>query len=366
MRKEKQIIFYAPLGKDTPPDRIGGAEAGCLKTKAIYESAGIKVIIIDKPAMSRGKIRFILEMAYVPIKLLFLLLSNGKHTPVHIVGFYTKIAGFEKLLLNLSHFCGNKVIYELRNGSMITTYKDGSNCYRRTLKALLLDPEVVLCQGQEYVDFIKEKWGIERSFYPNFIMDDFVKPNNLNRPYPIRLIYFGRVTVSKNVDVIVKTLGLIRKSGIDAYLDIIGGYNDEYKSYLDSIASNSNVTECVTFYGRKPFDFIAEKLKVSHYFVFPSTEKQEGHSNSLTEAMGCGVVPIVSTAGFNVSICGNKDLVVDKVSAECFAQKIINIEKCNTWKTYSSYVYSRIINNYTQSIVSKNLLSYIEGCYENV
>ena len=33
----KKIIFYAPLGKNTPPDKIGGAEAGCLKTKKIYE-----------------------------------------------------------------------------------------------------------------------------------------------------------------------------------------------------------------------------------------------------------------------------------------------------------------------------------------
>ena len=52
----KQIIFYAPLGYNTPPERIGGAEAGCLRTLEIYENAGYKVNIIQKPALSQGKI----------------------------------------------------------------------------------------------------------------------------------------------------------------------------------------------------------------------------------------------------------------------------------------------------------------------
>lgn len=364
METKRQIIFYAPLGKNTPPERIGGAESGCLKTKTIYENAGYKVIVLDKPAMSKGKLRFMLEMAFVPLRLLITAKKAGKNTPIHIVGFYKKIAGFERLLVNIAHFCGNKVIYELRNGSMITTYMGGDNKYRNTLKDLLLKPEVVLCQGQEYVDFIKEQWGIERTFYPNYIMDDFVKPNTLSRPRPVRLIYFGRVTEAKNVNIIIETLSYIRNAGLEATLDIIGGYNEEYKNKLDSIASNNNVTDYVTFYGRQSFDFISQKLREAHYFVFPSTEKEEGHSNSLTEAMGCGVVPIVSTAGFNVSICGNRDFVVEDVNADDFSSRIIDIEKNHKWEDYSDFVYKRILNNYTQKIVSENLLGSVDVLFE--
>lgn len=360
----KSIIFYAPLGKDTPKEKIGGAEAGCLKTKKIYEDAGLDVVVLDKPAMSRGKLRFALEMLVTPMRLFSLCKKHGKGVPVHIVGFYTKIAGFERLLMKVAHFCGNKVIYELRNGSMVLTYKEGTDKYRQTLKVLLLQPEVVLCQGREYVDFIREQWGVERSFYPNYIMDEFIKPNNTDRARPIKLIYFGRVTESKNVDVTIKALAEIRKAGIDARLDVIGGYNDDYKAVLDSVAKDGNVSEYVTFYGRKPFAFIAEKLRESHYFLFPSTEKQEGHSNSLTEAMGCGVVPIVSTAGFNRSICGNDNLVVEHVDPMSFAKKVIEIEKSGTWAELSDGAYNHIINNYTQSIVSKNLIGYIDPLFE--
>lgn len=361
---KKQIVFYAPLGKNTPPERIGGAEAGCIKTKEIYEKAGFEVKVIEKPALSGGKIRFMIEMAWVPVRLFFMMLFLSRNVPVHIVGFYTKIATFELLLVEIVRLTKHKVIYELRNGSMISTYKEGTVKYRRVLEKLLLNPDVVLCQGKEYVDFIKKSWNMERSYYPNYIMDDFVQPNNLLRSRPIKLIYFGRVTESKNVDVIIDTLGCLCRNGLDACLEIIGGYNEEYKRILDKKIADGRLVGKVVFYGRQSFSFIAEHLRTSHYFVFPSTEKQEGHSNSLTEAMGCGVVPIVSTMGFNKSICGNDDLVVEKIEGEAFADCIIGIEKADKWKAYSEFVYNRIVTNYTQSIVGRKLLDYIEPLYK--
>lgn len=359
----KKIIFYAPLGKGIPPENIGGAEVGCLKTKAIYEKADYKVIVIHKPAITRGKLQFMLKMAFVPVHLLFVLLFTSRSMPLHIVGFYTKIVAFECLLMRIAHLCRHKVIYELRNGSMVHTYEEGNTKYRKRLKTLLIKSDVVLCQGMEYIDFIKKQWNIERDFYPNYIMDDFIQPNNLERPKPIRMIYFGRVTESKNVDVVIETLALVRKAGYEATLDVIGAYSQDYKTVLEEKMNSNLVADYVTFHGRKDFSYIADKLRVAHYFVFPSTEKQEGHSNSLTEAMGCGVVPIASTAGFNRSICGNENLIVEEVKAELFANKIIHIEKEEKWKEYSSFVYERILNNYTQNIVSKNLIRVTDSLY---
>lgn len=363
-RKSKQIIFYAPLGKNIPIEKIGGAEVGCLKTKQIYENAGIDVIPLDKPAISRGKTRFFFDMSILPFKL-FYLLYKYPNAILHIVGFYTKIARYEWLLMQIGRYAGHKVIYELRNGSMVRTYKEGNDAYKRTLKDLLLKSDVVLCQGLEYVNFIRNQWGIERSYYPNYIMDEFLQKNRLERPHPVRLIYFGRVTESKNVDIIIKVLSLVRKSGIEAILDLIGGYNEQYKKALDKVIQEENMLDYVTFYGRKSFDFIVEHLRCSHYFVFPSQERQEGHSNALTEAMGCGVVPIVSEAGFNASICGIPELVMKDVEAHTFANKIIDIEKRNLWKSYSMQVYQRVKENYTQTIVSKRLISYVEPLFKS-
>lgn len=359
---KKEILFYAPIGKGTPPERIGGAEAGCLKTMAIYKDAGINPIHINRPVSRGGVVKYIVGMLWAPIMLFILCLSHRKAV-VHIVGFYRRTVGQELLMMQIARFMGHKVIYEPRNGAMVHTYNNGSASYRKKLEKLLTKPDVVLCQGLEYVDMIKKEFGIDRSYYPNYIMDEFVKPNNFERGNTIRLIYFGRVVPEKNVDVVIKTMALLKNAGIDVSLDIIGGYNEEYKSVLDSIVKKEFLDEKVTFYGRKPFSFIADVLRKSHYYLFPSAEANEGHSNSLTEAMGCGVVPIVSTAGFNVSICGCPNLVANDISADTFAEKVQEIEKNGKWREYSQACYDRVLNNYTQSIVSKKLISYVDPLF---
>ena len=354
----REILFYAPIGKGTPPERIGGAEAGCIKTMTIYQEAGLTPIHINRPVSRGGWGKYILGMLWAPIKLMFLCIIHPKSV-VHIVGFYHKTIGQEKLMVTIAKSLGHKVIYEPRNGSMVISYNNGSVAYKKKLSYLLSKPDVVLCQGMEYVDFIRKQYNIERSYYPNYIMEEFVKPNNLNRGKNIRLIYFGRVVPEKNVDIVIKSTALLKRSGLCVSLDIIGGYSAEYKEKLDSIVKSEGLDNQVKFFGRKPFPFIADILRASHYYIFPSAEANEGHSNSLTEAMGCGVVPIVSTAGFNASICGNSDLVAKDLQPETYAHIIERIESQRLWGKYSEFCYNRVLNNYTQSKVNKKLISYV-------
>lgn len=359
----KEILFYAPIGKGTPVERIGGAEAGCLKTMAIYESAGIKVTHINRPVSKGGMVKYILGMCMAPIKLACLALIKPESV-VHIVGFYRRTVTQELVMMKIAKFLGHKVIYEPRNGAMVITYNEGTPSYRRKLAMLLLEPDVVLCQGLEYVDMIHKEFGKERSYYPNYIMDKFIKPLSFDRANGLKLVYFGRVVPEKNVDLCIRTLALLRDKGYDATLDVIGGYNDVYKAILDKVTRDCGVVDSVTFFGRKPFDFIAEKLQQTHYYIFPSNEQNEGHSNSLTEAMGCGVVPIVSRAGFNASICGCPDLVADDFTPESYANIVDAIEKQNKWSEYSKSCYNRVMQNYTQSIVREKLLGCVMPLFD--
>lgn len=360
----KELIFYAPLGKGIPPSRCGGAEAGCNKTLSIYQRAGVRVIVLNKPAKAQGIIRYAWGIVVIPLRLAMLSLRH-RHAPVHIVGFYWGIALYEYMLMLLCRGLGHKTIYEPRNGSLVTSYKQGNKFYRSIIKQLLVKPEVVLCQGQEYVDFICKNWGIERTYFPNFISYDFFLPNNLDRRKPpIRLTYFGRVTASKNIALIIQTLIILKKKGVDAVLDIIGGYEREYYDMLRHQVLSGGVEDYVTFHERQQFSYIAEILRKSHYFIFPSQEAQEGHSNALTEAMGCGVVPIVNNIGFNASVCGSMDLVVDSLAPQDYANKIIEIEEIHKWEELSKFVYNRVQENYTESIVGERLISTIYQLYE--
>lgn len=355
---KKEIIIFAPIGKGTPIERIGGAEAGCLKTMSIYSDSGIIPIHINRPTSKGGMIKYLVGMLLAPLKLTLLCLLHPKSV-VHIVGFYNKTACQEKVMVSIAKLLGHKVIYEPRNGSMVISYHKGNESYKKTLSYLLTKPDIVLCQGLEYVEFIQNTYGIKRSYYPNYIMDEFVKPNNYMRGNIVRLIYFGRVVPEKNIDVVIKTTSILKSSGLDVTLDIFGGYNAEYKKRLDALVESEGVKDLITFYGRKSFPLIAEVLRKSHYYIFPSAEANEGHSNSLTEAMGCGVVPIVSTAGFNTSICSVKELIAQDLEPKTYAEIIMKIESAKKWKIYSELCYNRVIENYTQSVVKNKLLSYV-------
>ena len=80
-----------------------------------------------------------------------------------------------------------------------------------------------------------------------------------------------------------------------------------------------------------------------------------------TEAMGCGVVPVVSTAGFNRSICGDDSLVVESLDPMAYANIILNIVDNGKWEEHSRRAYDRVIDNYTAGIVSKKLIGYLKS-----
>lgn len=142
---------------------------------------------------------------------------------------------------------------------------------------------------------------------------------------------------------------------------LIGGYTEKYKSKLDSIVAECGLkSQQVRFLGQQPFEKICDELQKAHFFVFPSQEKMEGHSNSLTEAMTFGVVPIVSTAGFNASIVGKEELVVTTIDAQKYADAIEKILLHNTWPMYSRYVFQRIKENYTEDRVRKSIIESIQ------
>lgn len=163
------------------------------------------------------------------------------------------------------------------------------------------------------------------------------------------LIYFGRLSPTKNIEVVIHTLKCLLDAHYNATLKLIGGCSEKYLSQLNELIIAKGIPkEKIQLLGPKPIEYIFEVLSQSHYFIFPSNEPKEGHSNALTEAMSMGVVPIVSNAGFNASICGVKELVVKDINPRAFAEKIMEIEESGRWKELSLRVYNRFNENYTE------------------
>lgn len=354
---KKDIIFYAPLGKSLPPDKIGGMEQGCRKTVEILRDAGFHVILVEKPVKGRSMVAYLLRILAAWIRLLILLISR-REAVLHVSGCYRELVYVEWRFISSAKFLKHQTVYEIRNGGMIQEYEKRGGIYRRAMSSLLRHSDYILSQGSDYLRFIEEKFGKSSLYYPNYIQDRFLTGYPLRTTTQCRLVYFGRIVPAKNIDVMVDICRILHSRELKATLDLIGGCSDSYKAELkDEIRKSGIPDNSIRFWGRREFEAFFPYLKSCHFFLFPSNEPREGHSNSLTEAMGCGIVPIVSDAGFNRQVVDDDKLVISEAdNAVMYANVIFEIWTSGEWKPYSCKMYSRVAENFTESCVRETLL----------
>jgi glycosyltransferase involved in cell wall biosynthesis len=142
---------------------------------------------------------------------------------------------------------------------------------------------------------------------PNGISKEFFKPIKSTKSSKlIKIVYTGRVSPIKNLEILVAALSKIK--GFD--LEIMGPGDSDYLIKLKSLANENNL---------KNINFISKKynsseqikeLDRSEIFVIPS--KSEGMPQTLVEAMARGKIVVCSDNE------GNKELVKDNVTGFLF------------------------------------------------
>lgn len=175
-----KLIFYGPTGKGLPDGKIGGGERGCQRTIALYEKLGVEVIAIEKPNLGRGKLAFLYYTITTPLLLVKILIRHP-NTPIHITGFYENQMYYEFLIFIIARIFGRKTVYELRNGTMVRTFHRHSWLYRKAMQSIIEHSAAVLCQGMEFIDFIKVNWKANTVYYPNYILSSFIHPYHEQR-----------------------------------------------------------------------------------------------------------------------------------------------------------------------------------------
>ncbi len=102
-------------------------------------------------------------------------------------------------------------------------------------------------------------------------------------------------------------------------------------------------------------DRLKEHLADKHFYIFPTSEPREGHSNALTEGMAWGLIPVATDIGFNRAIVGDDMLIVKQLSAKAFDDIIANVVDSGKIQEQSERAYHRIQSNYTEDIVYNRL-----------
>jgi glycosyltransferase involved in cell wall biosynthesis len=136
-----------------------------------------------------------------------------------------------------------------------------------------------------------KRLGVEKNlvYIPNGIPEKFFEKSlGISRN---KIIYLGRISPIKNLEVLIKAMALIEDNQIS--LDLVGPTEKKYGEKLKKIIHDLNLNSRINF--TKPIydlDKKISKIDSGNVFVLPS--KREGMPQSLIEAMARGKIVISS------------------------------------------------------------------------
>jgi L-malate glycosyltransferase len=166
----------------------------------------------------------------------------------------------------------------------------------------------------EHIQEELRSWGVPSERLSRFAsgidVDEFAPgPSPLESQLPARprVIFLGRLHPQKNLVLLIQAWQLVHRQFPAANLLLAG--DGPQRQELEQLVDTLHLRSCVHFLGaqREPLPY----LQASDLFVLPSVS--EGMSNSLLEAMACGLPCVVSAAGGNVDLVhdGQAGLVAD-------------------------------------------------------
>ena len=128
----------------------------------------------------------------------------------------------------------------------------------------------------------------------------------------LTLVSTGRLTERKGYQFVIPALA----SYTDIELWLIG--EGELRDTLKQMAQKAKIT--AQFLGYRSQDEIVTYLQQADIFILPSSN--EGMSNSLLEAMACGLPVIVTDVGGTKELLQNNGILVEKESSESIREAI--------------------------------------------
>lgn len=350
----------------------GGGEVGNMRTIHMLTEAGYEIVTM-RQRKAKAEWSRKLQLLTYPLRLIigwtdvfFKMVFGTRKSLAHLSGFAGKTIFNEYVIMHIIKLLGYKVIYELRGGGAIGFWEKGSVSYKKMFTYLLENACYVFVQGKENIPLIESICKTPVYHYANCVEDGFAPTELPSKPTDrINLLFYGRCEENKHVDMIIEAAVMVQKTIQNVHLTVIG---NGQQSYIDMI--NSKMKELLQkgTYEYLPgckHEALSNILKDKHFYIFPSTQPREGQSNSVTECMSYGIVPIASPQGFNRSTIGDDYLVVDELKSEAYAERIIDIINHKTISKYSKQVFEHFQRNYTQKVVFEKTLNVYKKIITN-
>jgi glycosyltransferase involved in cell wall biosynthesis len=139
---------------------------------------------------------------------------------------------------------------------------------------------------------------------------------------PIEILYIGRLSGLKGVDVLLRAARLISNQGVAFRLSVIG--DGPEADQLKKLAAELNLGESAVFTGALPYNEVMTWYQKGHILVLPSRHS-EGWPKVLTEAMCHGLVCISTDHGLIPWLLRDRGHVVPVDNVYALAACLMNV-----------------------------------------
>lgn len=264
---------------------------------------------------------FLKRAAYESYQQLKALIEKNKYDilAVHITGdTILKIIsdiGKDLGIAVVAHYHGLNVWKEY-----VSRHRIREACYAKRRAKILKKSRAIVGVSDKVSDIVRERMksvpvytvynGVEITlFYPQD------EKENL-----FTIVGVGNLIPIKGFRFLIEAFGKLYSERKDIRLKIIGD-GIEYEALKEQV-ENNNLKDVITFFGKVPYEEVANEMRKSHLFVLPSYYEALGCV--YLEAMACGI-PTIGVKGVGIDeiiVDGENGLLVEQQSVNSIYEKI--------------------------------------------
>lgn len=359
------------MGKHNQLPKSGG-QSSARRVMQGFENEGIKIVPIRRHrAELQSKMGHIFEVGYFAFYDLFkmivkMILGSRKNAAFMQMTYAGALVPYEIILSFTAKILGYKCIEYLQGGLVMDTFPRGGRLHKWLFKKNIEMQSLVLFEGYEALKLtgnVTKKTKLV--YFPSYVFDEKIPLVPPEKPQDeVNFCFFGRLNESKNVLISIEIFNIFcsRHPELKTSLTLVGaGDNAEYLKKISEAIEKAPYKNSIHRFENSPYEFLVEMMQKQHFYLFPTKEKAEGHSNALNEAMSQGVIPIACDYHFNKTVIGEDFLVVKGYDAKDYVSTIENVINNYNMENLSKKLWERVKNNFAYSVVNRHICQEIKN-----
>ena len=360
---KKTILLNGPAF-NTKDASYGGGKGGAERNMALYlngfssEDHELEPCFYSVRQKGAGRLSFVKRLVGDTRE----VLRKGRSAAgIHILAQYRTAIYREFSVVLASLILRLPILYHIKAGIFVDWLKSCRYWEKKMALFILARADVILCEGQVYVDYLRSELRIESHYFPNFVPEGEI-PTNVGSKLTedkIRVLFVGFCYEGKGVFELVEGCQMAATGGMRVELTLVGQEHEYFTRFLDS-QNASGLSITVNRMGTMEHDEVLALYETHDVFCMPTRHRGEGHTNTINEAMMMGMVIVSTRHGFLERVLAdNSSFFLDDLTPTDIAKtlKTIHIDRDEA-RQRAKRARTRLMSCFTSNTAFSNLSAH--------